>query len=213
MNKSHYHYYIIETHFSYRTWSLLFALYQTIYLRKMECYISFILVFVCLFLFNALICLFKWRLASKSKINIGNKQNCCVWSSGEWRVPLTEPITPPIKVSLKYICEKQLDKQWYIPTLSFHREKLKNEFTSTKLQRKLKTGVKSKILDLWSVLFPSKRHEDDSGLDSDNMIYGLYQKFPGGRDSGIYCCACTCSASGTYTLLHSLRSWLKFIDW
>ena len=122
LNKLHYHYYITETHFSYRIWSLLFALYQTVYLRKMECYISFILVFVCLFLFNALICLFKWRLASKSKINIWNKQNCCVWSSGEWRVPLTESINPPIKVSLKYICEKQLEKQWYIPPLISQRK-------------------------------------------------------------------------------------------
>ena len=54
---------------------------------------------------------------------------------------------------------------------------LKNEFTSTKLQRKLKKGGKSKILDLWSVLFLSKRHDNDTGLDSDNMIYELYHSF------------------------------------
>lgn len=143
----------------------------------MECYILFILVFVCLFLFNVLICLFKWKRVSKSKINIGNKQNCCVWSSGELRVLLTEPITPSIKVSLKYLCEKQLENQLSIPTVSFHRETLKNEFTSTKLQRKLKKGGKSKILDLWSVLFLSKRHDNDTGLDSDNMIYELYHSF------------------------------------
>ena len=122
--------------------------------------------------------------------------------------PLPLPSKCPWSISVK-INWKSND----IYHLSFHREKLKYEFTSTKLQRKLKTGVKYKILDLWPVLFLSKRHENDSGFDSDNMIYGLYQKFLGGRDSDIYCFACTCSALGTYTLLHSLRSWLKFIDW
>lgn len=49
------------------------------------------------------------------------------------------------------------------------------------------TGRKSMILDLWLMLFLSTRHKYDTGIDSDIVIYDLYHKLPGGRDSGIYC--------------------------
>lgn len=106
--------------------------------------------FICfvfhLFLLNAMIRLFKWKLVWKSTIKMRKKQSqsSSVWSSRGWSVPLIEPSTPSIKVSLKCFGGKQLENQWSIPTLSFHTEKLKSEITSTKLWRKLKTDRQEK---------------------------------------------------------------------
>lgn len=117
------------------------------------------------------------------------KYKISIWSTGKSGVPLTGVITLLSKSHWSVSVGNNWKTNDLIQSSHFPHRKAEKWFYFIKATEEVKdrTGIKSMILDHWLMLFLSIRHEHDTGLDSDIVLYDLYHKSLGGRDSGIYC--------------------------